>query len=143
MESKANIQQRVSTTAKTLSRMLNLAITARQPLALQAHKPVPIASHAPKFEEGYQPGKRYDPDAERNAASKLKAQYKQERKGAIRELRKDNRFLAGEKAKDQAEKDREYTAKMRRAEGSITVERAEEKEMEREKAREKRRAGRG
>lgn len=122
--------------------MLNLAITSRQPLALQSHKPVPIASHAPRFEEGYAPGKRYDPDVERNAASKLKAQYKQERKGAIRELRKDNRFLAGEKAREQAEKDREYNAKMRRAEGSITVERAEEKAMEREKAREKRRAGR-
>lgn len=122
--------------------MLNLAITSRQPLTLQSHKPVPIASHAPRFEDDFTPGKRYDPDAERNAANKLKAEFKKERKGAIRELRKDNRFLAGEKAKEQAEKDRNYNAKMRKVEGSIHVERAEEKAMEREKAREKRRAGR-
>ena len=123
--------------------MLKLAVTSRQPLTLQSHKPVPIASHAPRFEDDFAPGNRYDPDVERNAASKLKAQYKKERKGAIRELRKDNRFLAGEKAKEQAEKDSSYNAKMRRVEGSLHSERAEEKAMEREKAREKRRAGRG
>lgn len=60
----------------------------------------------PKFEgSSYSHTKRYDPDAERNAASKLKSQYKQERKGAIRELRKDARFLAGERNRVRDEKD--------------------------------------
>jgi nucleolar protein 14 len=126
-----------------LHRMLNLSATSRQPLTLQSHKPIPIASHAPRFEEGFVPGKHYDPDTERNASAKLKSMYKKERKGAIRELRKDNKFLAGEKAKTQAEKDQQYTAKMRRVEGEINMERAEEKAMQREKMRDKRRAGRG
>jgi nucleolar protein 14 len=120
-----------STTSATLTRMLGFAQTSRLPLALQAHKPIPIKTFAPRFEEDFAPGHHYDPDAERNASQKLKAMYKKERKGAIRELRKDNRFLAGEKSREQAEKDREYNAKMRRAEGEINMERAEEKEMQR------------
>jgi nucleolar protein 14 len=122
--------------------MLSFARDARQPLALQAHKPIPIPSYTPRFEEGYSFNKHYDPDAERNSAAKLKALYKKERKGAIRELRKDNKFLAGEKAREQSATDAAYTAKMRRVEGAINMERAEEKAMEREKSRDKRRAGR-
>jgi nucleolar protein 14 len=125
----------------TLSRQLGFARDARTPLTLQDHKPIPIASYAPKFEDDFAPGKHYDPDAERNAASKLRAQYKKERKGAIRELRKDNRFLAGERARAQETKDAEYNAKMRKIVGSLNTERAEEKQMEREKKHEKRRRG--
>lgn len=83
-----------------------------------------------------------DPDHERNEAAKLRSQYKQERKGAIRELRKDARFLAGVEQEKQREKDRAYNERMKRVFGSIEGERAEEKAMEREKNREKRRAGR-
>lgn len=129
-------------TSDGLSRQLGFAKDARQPLALQDHKPIPIASYTPKFEDDFAPGKHYDPDVERNATAKLRAQYKKERKGAIRELRKDNKFLAGERAREQAIKDAEYNSKMRKVAGSLNAERAEEKEMEREKRREKRRAGR-
>lgn len=83
-----------------------------------------------------------DPDHERNEAAKLRKQYKEERKGAIRELRKDARFLASVEQKKQQEKDQAYNMRMKRVFGSIESERAEEKAMEREKAREKRRAGR-
>ncbi|WWC69462.1 uncharacterized protein I206_103402 [Kwoniella pini CBS 10737] len=132
-----------ASTYNSLIRSLKHSKASRRPLTLQSHKPIPIASYAPKFEENFAPDKRYDPDVERNATSKLKALYKKERKGAIRELRKDNRFLAGEKAREQAEKDKEYNNRMKKVEGSLNVERAEEKEMEREKQRERKRAGRG
>jgi nucleolar protein 14 len=122
--------------------MLSLSSSSRKPLALQSHKAIPIPSYAPRFESDYAPGKHYDPDAERNAAAKLKSLVKKEKKGAMRELRKDNRFLADTKAKEQREKDEEYERKMRRVHGEINLERAEEKQMEREKKREKRRAGR-
>lgn len=121
----------LTSTLTALSKRLSNTLSTRRPLTLQSHKPIPIASYAPRFEENFAPGKHYDPDTERNASAKLKALYKKERKGAIRELRKDNRFLAGEKAREQGEKDKEYNARMRKAEGSITVERAEEKAMER------------
>ncbi|WVQ98733.1 hypothetical protein IAU59_005864 [Kwoniella sp. CBS 9459] len=126
-----------------LSRSLRHAKSSRRPLTLQSHKPIPIASYAPKFEENFAPDRHYDPDVERNAAAKLKALYKKERKGAIRELRKDNKFLAGERDREQTEKDKAYNSKMKRVEGEIHSERAEEKAMQREKNREKRRAGRG
>ncbi len=131
-----------SSAMSTLSRMLKHAHASRRPLSMQAHKPIPIASYAPKFDDDFAPGRHYDPDAERNSTAKVRAGYKKERKGAIRELRKDNRFLAGEKAREQQAKDSAYVSKMRRVEGDINMERAEEKEMQREKAREKRRAGR-
>ena len=43
----------------------------------------------PKFEESFNPNKHYDPDRERTEAAKLKKEFKRERKGAIRELRRD------------------------------------------------------
>lgn len=61
----------------------------------------------------------------------------------MRELRKDAKFLAGVRAERQAEKDRKYNSSMKRVFGSIEGERAEEKAMEREKNKEKKRAGRG
>ncbi|WWC90039.1 uncharacterized protein L201_004969 [Kwoniella dendrophila CBS 6074] len=126
-----------------LTKSIGHAKAIRRPLTLQSHKPIPIASHAPKFEENFTPGKHYDPDVERNQSAKLKSLYKKERKGAIRELRKDNKFLAGERAKEQAEKDKSYNSRMKKVEGSLNVERAEEKAMQREKQKEKKRAGRG
>ena len=127
----------------TLTRLLKFSRQSRRPLALQAHKPIPIPTYIPRFEHTTSNYLRNrDPDHERNEAAKIKAQYKQERKGAIRELRKDARFLAAEQQRKQKEKDRSYNDRMKRVFGSIESERAEEKAMEREKMKEKRRAGR-
>jgi nucleolar protein 14 len=126
---------------------MRLSKNARRPLTLQSHKPVPIPTFVPKFDAGYAPGRRFDPDSERNEASKLKALVKKERKGAIRELRKDSRFLAGERAKMQAEKDSEYKSKIDKITAGLQEERHEEKRFERTKEREtmrdKKRAGGG
>ncbi|KAI0080858.1 Nop14-like protein [Panus rudis PR-1116 ss-1] len=128
---------------ETLNKLLKFALQSRQPLHLQSHKPIPIPTYIPKFEHTTSNYLRNrDPDHERNEAAKLRAQYKQERKGAIRELRKDARFLAAEQQKKQKEKDREYNERMKRVFGSLEGERAEQKAMEREKQKEKRRAGR-
>ncbi|KAF8897899.1 nucleolar protein 14 [Infundibulicybe gibba] len=138
-----NLQAQLSSKRDMLGRLLKFAGQSRQPLCLQAHKPIPIPSYIPKFEattSSYL--RRQDPDHEKNETSKLRSQYKQERKGAIRELRKDARFLAGVEQQKQREKDHEYSRNMKRVFGSIEGERAEEKAMEREKSREKRRAGR-
>ena len=96
----------------------------------------------PKFEErtsNYL--KNSDPDHERNETARLHRQLKQEKKGAIRELRKDAKFLAVVKQKEQQEKDRMYNERLKKAYTSIEPERAEEKAMLREKAKERRRAG--
>ncbi|PPQ67586.1 hypothetical protein CVT25_012080 [Psilocybe cyanescens] len=127
---------------ESLQRLLKFSHQARKPLLLQAHRPIPIPTYIPKFENATSNYlRRQDPDHEKNQASKLRNQYKQEKKGAIRELRKDARFLASVEQKKQIEKDRSYNERMRRVFGSIEGERAEEKAMEREKAKDKRRAG--
>lgn len=124
-------------------RLLKFSRQARRPLALQGHKPIPIPTYIPKFESTSSSYlKRQDPDHEKNEASKLRHQYKQERKGAIRELRKDSRFLAAVEQKKQLAKDRAYKDSMKKVFGSIEGERAEQKAMEREKARDERRSGR-
>ena len=136
-------QSKLSTTKDTLSRLLKFSHQSRRPLALQAHKAIPIPSYIPRFEQSSSNYLRNrDPDHERNEAAKLRAQYKQERKGAIRELRKDARFLAAEQQKKQKEKDRMYHDSMKKVFSSLESERAEQKAMEKEKAKEKRRAGR-
>ena len=136
-------KDRISQTIDSTERLLGFSRQTRRPLSLQAHKPIPIPSYNPKFESTSSNYLRArDPDHERQEAAKLRKQYKEERKGAIRELRKDARFLAGVEQEKRLEKDGSYHERMKKVFGSIEVERAEEKELERKKAREKRRAGR-
>ena len=137
------LKDQISRTADSTQRLIRISRQARRPLCLQAHKPIPIPSYTPKFESTSSSYLRTrDPDHERQEASKLRRQYKEERKGAIRELRKDARFLAGVEQERRIEKDRSYHDRMKKVFGSIEMERAEEKALEREKVREKRRAGR-
>jgi nucleolar protein 14 len=138
----ASTQQRISRLTGKLSRLMKFARQARKPLLLQAHKPIPIATYIPKFDAHSSSYIRnHDPDAERAALAKLKAQHRKEKKGAMRELRKDNRFLAGVQQDKQEAKDREYKARMARVFSGLESERAEQKKEEKDKRREKRRAG--
>jgi nucleolar protein 14 len=137
------ISHKISTLVDRLGRMVKFARQARRPLLLQDHKPIPIATYVPKFDMNYSSYMRSrDPDDERAALSKLKAQVKKEKKGAMRELRKDNRFLASMQQEKQEAKDREYKARMSKAFASLESERAEQRKEERDKKKEKRRAGR-
>ncbi|KAK9765272.1 nucleolar complex protein 14 [Basidiobolus ranarum] len=103
-----------------LARLLKHATDRRKPLQLQKHKAIAIASYLPKFEENYSIDKHYDPDRERSEMNKLKNQFKKERKGAIRELRKDNQFVARERIKTVKEKDVAYHSKMRSIMGNLS-----------------------
>src|SRR5258708_4840404 len=122
--------------------MIKFATENRKPLTPHEHKPVPIPTYAPKFDAAYSFSKSKDPDRERNESAKLKALYRKEFKGAMRELRKDNKFMATQRAKIQAEKDEAYKKKMAKVHGEIQEERAEEKRYLREKAKDKKRSGR-
>ncbi|KAF2403744.1 Nop14-like protein [Trichodelitschia bisporula] len=114
--------------------LLDQAQLARRPLELHHHLPLPIKTAIPKFEENFNPDKHYDPDRERADAAKLRAEYKRERKGAMRELRKDSNFVAREKLKEKKEKDRAYEEKYRKLVSEIQGEEGREKNIyEREK----------
>ena len=74
---------------------------------------------------------------------KLRRQVKEERKGAIRELRKDARFLAGVQQREQQGRDEGYAKRMRQVHGGLEGERAEEKSALREKEKDKQRKREG
>ena len=127
-------QQKALKTSGKLQRLLKQAQLSRRPLALHYHRPLAIRTSIPKFEESYNPDRHYDPDRERAEVSKLRAEYKRERKGAMRELRKDSNFIARESLKEKKERDREYERKYKRLVAEIQGEEGhEKKEYEREK----------
>lgn len=80
----------------------------------------------PKFEESYHPDKHYDPDRDRSELSKLKAEHKREKKGALRELRKDAHFIAREQLKEKKERDEQYEKKYKRLVAEIQGEEGRE-----------------
>lgn len=113
---------------------ISRARLARRPLLLHSHRPLAIKSAIPKFEENFNPDKHYDPDRERAEANRLKAEYKREKKGAMRELRKDASFIAREKLREKKERDAEYEKKYRRLIAEIQSEEGRAaNEYEREK----------
>lgn len=122
-----------------LSRTLKIAELSRRTLTLHHHRPLAIKSHVPKFEERFDPTKHYDPDKERAELAKLKAEHKRERKGALRELRKDANFMAREKLRAKKIRDEAYENKFRKIVAEIQGEEGRESnEYDREKRARKR-----
>lgn len=121
-------------TLQQIQDLLQQARVARKPLLLHNHRPLPIKTSIPKFEESFNPDKHYDPDRDRSETNKLKAEHKKERKGALRELRKDANFIARESLREKKEKDAQYEKKFKRLVAEIQGEEGKEaKNYEREK----------
>lgn len=107
--------------------------------------PVPIRLYNPRFEEDFEIGRDYDPDRERALARKLRRQVSKpvsllcrdlylhftdhlvqvtkERRGARRELRKDNIFLTDERNREKSALVEERNADLRK--GLIFLEQQE------------------
>lgn len=118
-----------------LSRALKVTTLSRRPLELHHHRPLAIKTYIPKFEDDFDPDKHYDPNQGRAELAKLKAEHKKERKGAMRELRKDAHFLAREKLRLKKEKDAAYEKKYKRLVAEIQGEEGHQANLyEKEKA---------
>ncbi|MCJ1242866.1 nucleolar complex protein 14 [Trapelia coarctata] len=136
-------QMKLRTTSTKLDRLLHQATLNRRPLLLHNHRPLAIKTSIPKFEDSYNPTKHYDPDRERAELGKLKAEHKRERKGALRELRKDANFIARESLREKKERDAAYEKKYKRLVAEIQGEEGKEANVyEREKRLRKGRKGR-
>ncbi|KAI0176292.1 Nop14-like protein [Hypoxylon sp. FL1284] len=139
----AALYERVERLRSKLDKMLQLARMTRRPLELHHHKPLPIKTAIPKFEDSFDPHKHYDPDRDRAELAKLKAEHKKERKGAMRELRKDASFMAREQLRIKKAKDAAYEKKYKRLVAEIQGEEGREANAyEREKQMRKRAAKR-
>jgi len=124
----------VSTALTGLRKLREEAVASRVPLLLHNHRPLAIKTSIPAFIEDYNPDRHYDPDRQRAELSKLKAEHKKERKGAMRELRKDANFMAREQLREKKEKDAAYDKKFKRLVAEIQGEEGREaKQYEREK----------
>lgn len=77
--------------------------------------------------DGRKKGKRGTRDF--NEKQKLLHKYKKEMKGAVRELKKDTRFLAREKLRIQMEKDEARKRKVREIMGGLAHQEGEYKRM--------------
>ncbi|XP_031490340.1 uncharacterized protein LOC116257584 [Nymphaea colorata] len=88
--------------ADMISKKSDELLMLRQPVQMRKQRPVPIKQFNPKFEENYVKGRDYDPDRERAEKKKFLRQLKRESRGAARELRKDNQFLAAVKDRERA-----------------------------------------
>lgn len=132
------LQGAIVLTARKLEGICTTKLDSRRPLLLHNHRPLAIKTSIPKFEESYNPDRHYDPDRERSDLNKLKAEHKRERKGAMRELRKDANFIAREGLREKKEKDAAYEKKYKRLVAEIQGEEGKEaKEYEREKRKRK------
>jgi nucleolar protein 14 len=135
----AALNERVEKLLAKFDRMLKVAQLSRRNVELHHHRPLAIKTYIPKFEETFDPDKHYDPDRERAEMAKLKKEHKRERKGALRELRKDANFMAREKLRVKKAKDEAYEKKYKRLVAEIQSEEGREANLyEREKSARKR-----
>ncbi|KAJ3155718.1 nucleolar complex protein 14 [Geranomyces michiganensis] len=112
----------LSATQTLLGSVLSSAAMKRRPLLLQKFKPIPMSTFVPKFDAHYSMDRKSsarDPDRDRVEQAKLKAEYKKEHKGAVRELRKDAAFIARKRMQNIKEKDVEYKKKMDKIMGGL------------------------
>lgn len=89
-----------------MSNSVDLAIRKRKPLELQAKKPVAIRLLTPQFEEKVYVDKKKNvnnSNQQQEKLNKLKRKVRREKKGAVREIRKDNWVISTEKIKQQKE----------------------------------------
>jgi nucleolar protein 14 len=70
---------------------------ARIALKLHAQKPVAIRTLEPSYDLSYTLRKDKDEDMDKVRTKQLQREIKREKRGAVRELRKDNEFLAAQK----------------------------------------------
>lgn len=138
------LNERVGKLQAKMERALRVAHMARRTLELHHHRPLAIRMAIPKFEDTFDPHKHYDPDRDRAELAKLRKEHKKERKGAVRELRKDAQFMAREKLRAKKEKDTAYEKKFKRLVAEIQGEEGRESNAyEREKDMRKRAAKSG
>lgn len=104
----------LTSTTQNLTARLHASRLTRRPQTLHTHRPLPIPSRIPKFETSFDPTKHYDADRPRADAARLAKEFRREKKGALRELRKDASFVAREQLRDKKERDRAYETKYRR-----------------------------
>ncbi|KAF3702359.1 Nucleolar protein 14 Nucleolar complex protein 14 [Channa argus] len=102
-------------------------------LVFEKKKPIPLKLLTPKIVEVLDYGKKRGSTREEREKERLKHKYKKEFKGALREIRKDSRFLAREKLNEILSRDAERKKKVKELFGSLATQEGEWKALKRKK----------
>ncbi|XP_061555087.1 nucleolar protein 14 [Phycodurus eques] len=113
--------------------VLGGARDARGHLVFEKKKPVPLKLFTPKIVAVLDYGKKRGVTREQKEEHRLRHKYKKEFKGALREIRKDARFLAGEKLSNVMRRDAERKRKVKELFGSLATQEGEWKALKRRK----------
>ena len=101
------------------------------PLILQNHRLISIPLVTPKFEENFNPDKRYNNDIspQQNEINKLKKQIHKESKFQLKQFRKDSKFSQDLRTKEMIADKQAYHDKMKRIVNTINTEEGSERNM--------------
>ncbi|XP_071609470.1 nucleolar protein 14 [Heliangelus exortis] len=103
------------------------------PLICEKKKPVPLKQYTPKIVKVLEFGRKQGSSKKEQERRQLIQRHKRELKGAIREIRKDNRFLARIQLSEIMERDSARKRKVKELLGSLATQEGEWKAMKRKK----------
>uniref|UniRef100_A0A6Q2Z335 NOP14 nucleolar protein homolog (yeast) n=1 Tax=Esox lucius TaxID=8010 RepID=A0A6Q2Z335_ESOLU len=102
-------------------------------LVSRKKKPIPLKLFTPRIVQVLDYGKKRGNTKEEREKERLKHKYKKEFKGALREIRKDSRFLGREKLNEVMARDAERKRKVKELYGSLATQEGEWKALKRRK----------
>ena len=100
-------------------------------LALQKHKPVPLPEIEPKFRQTYTARKGEGLEPDERELQKLQRLQKQEMRGAVRELRRDAKYIAGKRQGEKRQFDEERDRVVKQVESELQREVGKQRAQER------------
>ncbi|NXF35567.1 NOP14 protein, partial [Nyctibius bracteatus] len=103
------------------------------PLICEKKKPVPLKQYTPKIVKVLEFGRKQGSSKKEQERKQLIQRHKRELKGAIREIRKDNQFLARTQLSEIMERDSARKRKVKELLGSLATQEGEWKAMKRKK----------
>ncbi|NWW82017.1 NOP14 protein, partial [Climacteris rufus] len=103
------------------------------PLIREKKKPVPLKQYTPKIVKVLEFGRKQAGSKKEQERKQLIQRHKRELKGAIREIRKDNQFLARMQLSEIMERDSARKRKVKELLGSLATQEGEWKAMKRKK----------
>lgn len=112
---------------------ISCAVTSHPVMVFEKKKPIPLKLLTPKIVEVLDYGKKRGNTKEEKEKERLKHKYKKEFKGALREIRKDSRFLSREKLTEVMSRDAERKRKVKELFGNLATQEGEWKALKRRK----------
>lgn len=128
--------QDVDAIADSIKRIISSIVDIKNedlhhPLILQNHRLISIPLVTPKFEDNFNPDKKYNNDLspQQNEINKLKKQIHKESKFQLKQFRKDSKFSQDLRTKEMIADKQAYHEKMKRIVNTINTEEGSERNL--------------